>query len=166
MARTKKSQTTTTEAAAAAPVGRSRKRTVLTGVVVVAAVAGAYVFGSGRGGSAEEVHAEATTTTTVHVREVGPVVDLPAMNLNLDDGHFLRVAVSVALREGAGEEDVAAFNLAIAQDLVVSTLSGRSVERLATAQGRNQAKRALRTALADEFADLVEAVYFTDFVTQ
>jgi flagellar FliL protein len=134
--------------------------------IIIAAVAavgiGGYVYGSGSAPAATAV----TTTTLPPALALGPMVDMPAVNLNLADGHYLRVAVTLALAPDVGEEEAKAFNGAVAKDLTVSTLSGRKVEELATAKGRDDAKEELAKEIEAAYGEMIVGVFFTDFVTE
>jgi flagellar FliL protein len=144
---------------------KKSKKKLIIGVAAVAVVGGGgYYFGAGSSSSAAA--AVTTTTTMAPALALGPIVDLPAINLNLVDGHFLRVAVSLAMAPEMTPEEVKEFNGAVAKDLVVETLSGRTIEELSTPEGRQTAKEELTGAIEEAYGEMVEEVLFTDFVMQ
>ena len=161
----KKQQAPNPDAAGGEEEPKKSKKKLIIGVVAAAAVgAGGYVYGAGS--SSNAAAAVTTTTTIAPALALGPIVDLPAINLNLVDGHFLRVAVSLAMSAEMTPEEVKEFNGAVAKDLVVETLSGRTMEELSTPEGRRTAKEELSTAIRESYGEMIEEVLFTDFVMQ
>ena len=174
------SPTTTEEPdASEAPKKKSKKKLFIAVGLVVVLAGSAYMF-LGRGGAAD---ADATTADTVEVEapaalEYTEIVDLPAININLADGHYLRVAVSLGLHaleeEAAAEEGHAAAEvtdgpsipIAPAEDLVVALFSGRTMESLTTPEGRDEAKALLTTQIVEHYGETVAAVFLTEFVMQ
>lgn len=162
----------------AAEDGEKKKSPVkLIGMCVALAGAG-YMLG-GRGASATP--GSATTTTIVQLEGCAPgtdattahhnTLDLESMSINLNDGHFLRVTVSlglcpgvigVATGEGAGES----LNTAPAKDIIVSTLSGNSMTTLQEPEGRENIKELLTQRLANAYPEEVHEIYFLEFVMQ
>ncbi|MCX6520716.1 MAG: flagellar basal body-associated FliL family protein [Actinobacteria bacterium] len=158
--------------------GEKKKSPVkLIGMCVALAGVG-YMLG-GRGAAATP--ASATTTTIVQLEGCAPgtdamtaehnTLDLESMSINLNDGHYLRVTVSlglcpgvigVAAGEGAGEP----LNAAPAKDIIVSTLSGNSMATLQEPEGRENIKELLAQRLANAYPDEVHEVYFLEFVMQ
>jgi len=154
-----------------------KKLFIAIGLVVVLALV-AYML-LGRGGA----EADVATGDTVHVEapaalEFTEIVDLPAININLADGHYLRVAVSLglhALEEEAAAEgghapaevsDEPSIPIAPAEDLVVALFSGRTMESLTTVEGRDEAKALLTTQIIEHYGETVAAVFLTEFVMQ
>ena len=141
----------------------------------------AYMF-LGRGGGADADAATAGTGDTVAVEapialEFSEIVDLPAININLADGHYLRVAVSlglhapeeeaVAAEHGAAEAtDEPSIPIAPAADLVVAIFSGRTMDSLATPEGREEAKALLTAQIVEHYGETVASVFLTEFVMQ
>jgi flagellar FliL protein len=162
-------------------------RLVLMAGLCVAMMGGGYVLG-GRGGAAEGAATEAgdgtesmaegehgesvegtageACTPTTEPPELGHVVDLEPMNVNLAEGHYLRVAVSLELGHEVELEEPSEFPSAPAKDIVVSTLSGRTVAELATPEGRDMVKTELEEAIVDRYHGDVHAVFLTEFVMQ
>lgn len=114
-------------------------------------------------------------------RSVATVVELPApeaveslapLSLNLADGHYMRIGLSVglvAVEDKDGNEIDAVLEPALAAELtdsLITHISGRPVADFATAEDRD----VLRDELLESFHQLssgsVVEVYFTEFVTQ
>lgn len=137
--------------------------------------AGYFVGGGGGGGSSSAPVAEATEVVEEEEHhELGTLVALDAVNVNLADGHFLRVAVSLELSEEKSEYVAAKvkkdktykFPSAPASDLVLTTYSGRSMEELKSPEGREAARLALVEAIDGVYHGDVIALYLTEFVMQ
>ena len=137
----------------------------------------------GRGGAADaDVATDGSTADTVEVEapaalEFTEIVDLPAININLADGHYLRVAVSLGLHaveeeeaaEGGHAAEVAegpSIPIAPAADLVVANFSGRTMASLTTTEGREEAKAALTAQIIEHYGATVVTVFLTEFVMQ
>ncbi|MEX1107055.1 MAG: flagellar basal body-associated FliL family protein [Ilumatobacteraceae bacterium] len=156
--------------------GEKKKRSplVIIGLCVVLAGVG-YMLGGRKAGAAEGA-AAVTTTTIVQLEGCTEgidaataehkTVDLPAMNINLTDGHYLRVTVSLGLCPDVVLVEGSEFESAPAQDLIVSTLSGNSMTVLADPAGREQVKELLTKKIASAYPDEVHEIYFLEFVMQ
>lgn len=153
--------------------GKKSKKKLIVLVLLCASLAGAgYKLGGG-GASAEGV---ATTTTIVQLEgckegtdatEVEPnVVDLPKMNLNLADGHYLSVAVSLNLCPDVVVTAEEPMQTAPAKDIIMSTLSGSSMAVLQTPEGREEARKLLLERLSEEYEEVVYGLFFVEFVMQ
>ena len=171
MAKKKKSAPAETDGEAEG--GKKSKKKLIVLVLLCASLAGAgYKLGGG-GASAEGV---ATTTTIVQLEgckegtdatDVEPnVVDLPKMNLNLADGHYLSVAVSLNLCPDVLVTPAEPMQTAPAKDIIVSTLSGSSMAVLQTPEGRDEARKLLLERLSEEYEDIVYGLFFVEFVMQ
>lgn len=169
----KKSKSAPAETEGEAEGGKKSKKKLIVLVLLCASLAGAgYKLGGG-GASAEGV---ATTTTIVQLEgckegtdatEVEPnVVDLPKMNLNLADGHYLSVAVSLNLCPDVLVTPEEPLQTAPAKDIIVSTLSGSSMAVLQTPEGRDEARKLLIERLSEEYEDIVYGLFFVEFVMQ
>ena len=126
----------------------------------------------GRGGGGRRRCATDQTADTVAVEapaalEFSEIVDLPAININLADGHYLRVAVSLGLHAVEEEEaaegghgaaevtDEPSIPIAPAADLVVANFSGRTMASLATPEGREEAKALLTAQIVEHYGATV-----------
>ena len=144
-------------------------------MISIALVAAGYFVG-GRGGSTAPA-AAVTATTVAHEPEVETIVDLEAVNVNLADGHYLRVAISIGMgashdaeASGGGghsaTETATTEPTAPAADLVLSTFSGKTMDELSTLEGRIAARDHLLEGLKEFYGDEVITVFFTEFVMQ
>jgi flagellar FliL protein len=145
-------------------------------MISIALVAAGYFVG-GRGGGGT---ATTTVTSVVSVQEEEPevehIIDLEPMNVNLADGHYLRIAISIGMAaeehaeesgggHGAAETETTEPT-APAADLVLSTFSGKSMTELQTLEGRIHAREALQEGLKEFYGEGVLTVFFTEFVMQ
>lgn len=156
------------------------KRMLTAGVMSVAMLGGGYFIGGMMSGGEEAAPAaEAAPEEDIveEKAELGDLKSMEAVNVNLQEGHFLRVAVTLEVvheekedsgggGHGAEEEEEEVFPTAPAADLVLSTFSGRSMDELATAAGRNAARETLLDAIVEIYGEKVSSLYFTEFVMQ
>lgn len=165
------------------PPRRSRVRSLLTLGLCAGLAAGGYVLG---GFTARAGEPAPTATVTIEGEDgpvpvefdeswcegvgvtpvLGEVIDLPPMNVNLADQHYLRVAVSLGFEQGAADTDPETFRPAPAQDIVLTVLSGRAVSELRSAEGREAVRQELTDRIVAHYGDEVMAVYLTEFVMQ
>jgi flagellar basal body-associated protein FliL len=152
---------------------KKKKNPLVIGGLCVALAGVGYMLGGRKAGAQDS---SAPTTTIVQLEgcvegtDASAVehraVDLPAMNITLTDGHYLKVTASLALCPDVvlpeGEELVTAP----AKDIIVSTLSGNSMTVLQEEEGREQAKELLTELLRKAYPDEVYEVYFLEFVMQ
>lgn len=129
---------------------RSRGRTVLVLLLVVALVTGAAWWFLLRPASAEPAP------------EPGEVVALEPIQVNLADGHYLRIGIALQATVEVEEE----LEGSKALDATIELFTGRRQEDLARKPYRDELKEKLEHALEEEYHGEVMGVYFTDFVTQ
>lgn len=91
----------------------------------------------------------------------GDVVALDPIQVNLADGHYLRLGLALQLTEGTAEVDGSK-----ALDLSIDLFTGRPADRLGQPAYREQLKEKLEAKLEKSYEGEVMGVYFTDFVTQ
>jgi flagellar FliL protein len=132
---------------APAAAGGRRKVLLLVVAVAVLAAAGWWFVRPFSGGQVEPVP--------------GEVLTLEAVQVNLADGHFLRVGLALQLVEGA--EPVEGSQ---ALDATIDLFSGRDMADLAATRTRHRLKDALLRELRTRYHDEVLALYFTEFVMQ
>ncbi len=156
------------------------KRLVMIAALCVGLLGGGYVLGGkmsspsvaaddGTTDSAEpgaDPDADTESESEEHDSEVGVVVDLEAVNINLADNHYLRVAISLGLSPEVELEEPEEFHTAPASDLLLDAFSGRSIDELATPTGRDGARQELLSAIEEHYHGEVTAVFFTEFVMQ
>lgn len=93
--------------------------------------------------------------------EPGEVMALESIQINLAEGHYLRVGIALQLTASAHEAEGSK-----ALDATIELFSGRSVDELALPDQREELKHDLEKELEHAYHGDVMGVYFTDFVTQ
>lgn len=152
------------------------KKSLLPIVVIgVVMLGGGYFVGGMMSGGSEPVPVAdaAEAEPEAEKVELGHLEALEAVNVNLADGHFLRIAVTLEIHSdekeasgGHGGEEAAAFATAPAADLVLTTFSGQSMEELSTVEGRESAREHLLEKVIEKYGETVTSLYFTEFVMQ
>lgn len=128
---------------------KSKKKLLIMVVapVLVIALAGYWFFLKPSGGKEEP--------------KPGEVVTLEPLQVNLAQGHYLRVGVALQLVEGATEVDGSK-----ALDATIELFSGHSVNDVSEVKERKELKGELEKELDHLYEGQVMGVYFTEFVTQ
>ncbi|MBM6401452.1 flagellar basal body-associated FliL family protein [Phycicoccus sonneratiae] len=146
--------------AAAAAEPAKKKKPLLLVIVVVLALAGGGGWYFLKGSSGEDKAAEP-------VVESGPVVDLESMTLNLSDGRYLKIGLSLEVTEeanaAAGSEGV---NGAKARDAAITILGQHTYDQMLVPKQRAAAVKALTTEIEKRYDGDVLDVYVTEFVMQ
>jgi flagellar FliL protein len=140
-------QTAEIDVAEAAPRGRKKLLLVVLVLLVAAAGAGYWFF--------LRPPADAPP-------EPGAVLKLDAIQVNLTQGHYLRVGIALQASKDASAE----LDGSKALDATIGLFSGQDMDRLQQTSYRNRLKRTLEHRLDEEYDGEVIGVYFTDFVTQ
>jgi flagellar FliL protein len=127
------------------------KKKLLLVVLVLALVGGAgyWFFLKPAGGAEKEP-------------EPGAVVKLDAIQINLADAHYLKVAIALQASKDAGKE----LDGSQALDETIDLFSGQSMDDLSRRSFREKMKKELEHRLDEAYEGEVIGVYFTDFVTQ
>lgn len=147
------------------PPPKNRSLTVPAIVLAVAVLGAAYLFTQGDGdGGTTNVAATPTTVSS----ELGEVVSLDPITLNLTGGDILRVGIALQLAEGVPDaadatENPAAFG-AKALDETIIVMGGYTKAELLAKGGIADAKAKLSARVAELYHDTVIAVYFTQLV--
>ena len=94
----------------------------------------------------------------------GAFVAMDATTLNLQDGHYLKLAVAIQLVKGKATPT--SFETSKAAALVITEFSNRSVAELSTQAGRGRLTAELLGSLKSAYPGEVYQVYLTQFVTQ
>ncbi|WP_152192548.1 flagellar basal body-associated FliL family protein [Georgenia satyanarayanai] len=128
--------------------GRGRLLVVLAAVLAVVAV-GAFVF------------LRPSEPAAPEEPEVGDTVTIEPRNINLADGHYLRLGFAIELV--AEVEEIAT---AQATDIAIALFTGRTVAEVNDPVRREELKAELSERLVEAYDGEVLTVYFTDFVTQ
>ena len=149
------------------------KSKIIIIVAVVALGAGGYIMGTKSSAAPADPNATTTTAlqkpgckTTSAKPGVKVQVDLPSMSINLKDGHYLRVAVSLGMCDDVVISEAEPFPSAEAKDIVVATFSGGDMEELSTEAGREEAKESLNRQVREAYPGEVYEVFFSEFVMQ
>ena len=127
---------------------RSKKPLVIVLVVVLALAAAAWWFMIRPAGADE-------------APKPGEVLQLEPIQVNLQDGHYLKIGIALQAVEGA--EHVEGSK---ALDATIEMFSGRNMADLADTKRRARLKEQLVEELEHRYHGEVMEVYFTDFVTQ
>jgi len=93
----------------------------------------------------------------------GIVLPLEAINLNLADGHYLKLGMALQMIEGGGHGEPDGSH---ALDIAIAQFSGKSIKELASSEAREKAKAKLLHAIEEAYHHEVMDVYFTEFVMQ
>lgn len=125
-------------------------------IIIVAAVV--VLLGGGAGGYFAFFRGPSTPPPP----EPGKVVALDAITLNLADGHFLKLKLSLQATADAKEEPDGSKAL----DIAISEFSNRPVAELSSNAARDKAKSELREKISKAYDGEVMDVYFTEFVMQ
>lgn len=91
----------------------------------------------------------------------GEVVSLEPIQINLADGHYLRIGVALQFSADAAHPEGSK-----ALDAVIETFSGLDQAELVKASHREELKHELEEKLHHGYHGEVLEVYFTEFVTQ
>jgi flagellar FliL protein len=92
----------------------------------------------------------------------GAVVKLEAIQVNLADGHYLRIGIALQATDEVKEE----LDGSKALDATIELFTGQRQEQLARKPYRDGLKEKLEHRLEEAYEGEVMQVYFTDFVTQ
>ncbi|GGC01652.1 flagellar basal body-associated FliL family protein [Cellulomonas carbonis] len=138
--------------------GGSRKKLVMIVLAVLLLGGGAgWYFLMGPGAGAEEAAEE-------HAPEPGEVLTIDSININLADGHYLRIGLALQMTaDAAGHGEIQA---APALDHAIALYSGRPVTEVASPEGREALKAELLHRLEEPYHEGVMDLYFTEYVTQ
>lgn len=151
---------TATAAAPAADAGPvKKKKPMLLVIVLVLALAGGGGWYFLTGSSGEEAAA-------APVVESGPVVDLEAMTLNLSDGRYLKIGLSLEVTEEAAHATEEGVNGAKARDAAISILGQSTYDEMLVPRSRAAAIKELSAEIEERYEGEVLHVYVTEFVMQ
>jgi len=139
--------TAATEAAAPEKKG-GKKKLVIMLVALLAIGGGAYWFFLKPAPAPKEP-------------EKGEVVTMEPIQVNLAEGHYLKIGIALQLTATAHEADGSA-----ALDATIDLFSGKDMSELTRLESREKLKHELEKELEHEYHGDVMDVYFTDFVTQ
>ena len=139
------------EAGTAAEAAKGGKKKLLIGIVVLllAVGGGAYWFVLKPSGPSKP--------------QPGVVAPLDQIQINLADGHYLRLGLALQLTKSAGKEAVDGSK---ALDAAIDIFSGLPVAEVNKRSSREKLRTELDNDLEKKYDGDVMDVYFTEFVTQ
>lgn len=156
----KSSSSAVEEVEAPAKKGKGKLMGIVVGVLVLVIAGGAYWFLMGPG-AASGAEGEAAVVEEPEP-EPGEVLAIEAISINLAGGHYLRIGLGLQQTAEVAEE----LNPALALDHAIALYSGRTVEEVASAEGREALKAELLAELEEAYHHEVMDVYLMDYVTQ
>jgi flagellar protein FliL len=135
---------------------------VLVILLLVGVVGGMAVSKMVLGGSAE------AGTEAEPPPEPGEVAAIDAININLADGHFLRIGVGAQLTKEVTvkPEAWAETEGTKVRDAIIEVFSGRDMTELSTAEGRKAAVHELTELAMERTEKQVMGIYLSEFVMQ
>jgi len=120
-------------------------------------------------GSASSTSAKATSTDDPEAdpaaepaptEVAGKLVTVDPITINLANGHYLKVGLALQATADAGEE----VSGSKAMDALITEFSGKTVDELATQEGRDAAKKALTKLIKKAYEKKVYLIFWTTFV--
>ncbi|UDY24058.1 flagellar basal body-associated protein FliL [Nocardioides sp. Kera G14] len=97
----------------------------------------------------------------------GAVLKLDSLQINLTDGHYLRVGIALQFTDKVAAEAVTEIDGSKALDAEIATFSGLSMAQVMAKGARDSFKAQLLAQLKKRYEDEpVMDVYYTEFVTQ
>jgi len=92
----------------------------------------------------------------------GQIMSLDSTQINLADGHYLKIGIALQLTTDAGAE----VDGSKALDDTIDLFTGRDLGFVSTSKHRRELKTELAKRLGKDYDGDVMGVYFTEFVTQ
>jgi flagellar FliL protein len=148
----------------AAPKGGKKKKLIMIGAAVGVVVLGAaywFLLGPGKAPATPTDPALATASPQP-TYELGAVLAIDSISINLQGGHYLRLGLGLQLIKSVKESP----DKAKALDAAIALFSGHTTEELADPTVREDLKKQLGEKLLELYDGEVVSVYYTDFVTQ
>ena len=148
-----------TDEAEAKPRRRWVRFAIIGVVLLIILGGGAYLFLKPKG---------AKTPAKV---ELGIIQQVTATQVNLAEGHYLRIGIGMQLTKKAATDTSeggtdAGVDTSKALDALISVYSGLPIEQVDQATTREQLKQKLADDLKQIYNGDVVGVYYTEFVTQ
>ena len=148
--------TATVPVAVPEPKAKGKKSLIMLVVAAVVLAGAAYFFFLKPSGSAAATEPVA-----------GPVVDLEPLTLNLADGRFLKVGLSLQeTADAASSHGKDPLSGAKARDAAIGIFGQRTYAELLSPKGREAARKALDAEVKKRYEGEVMKVYLTEFVMQ
>jgi len=136
----KKSSEKAAPAAEEAPAKSGGLLRTIVIVFLLIGIAGVGFVMGGRGGAAPAAPAAADGAPAEAEKEAekekkGPIVEMEPINVNLAEGHYLRIAVALGLSPEVKLKEPEEFDKAAASDVVLGTFSGMAMADLTSTEG-------------------------------
>lgn len=145
----------------AAKGGSKKKLLIIVLAVLLVGGGGAgWFFLMGPGAAKGEEHAEEPAP------EPGEVLTIESININLADGHYLRIGMALQMTVESASSGHGEVQAAPALDHAIALYSGRPVTEVASPEGREALKAELLHRLEEPYHGGVMGLYFTEYVTQ
>lgn len=146
------------------PKKGGKRVVILAAIIVAIAVLGGGAMAGGFLGGSEEAEASPTPEPTATAMELGNVVELDSVTLNLagDDNHFLKLGVAIETDPSVGEEPPTAP----VYDVVIDQFSDYTFEQLSEPSFRDSTKEQMLQRLSEIYGSDIVRVYYTEFVMQ
>ena len=103
---------------------------------------------------------DGTDSTPTSTFVAGKIIVMDTITINLANGHFLKIGLGLQATADAGEE----VTTSKAMDAAITEFSGKTVDELATKDGREAARKALIKLCKKAYEGKVYDVYYTTFV--
>ena len=146
--------------------GGGRSNLVPAVLLTLGLLGGGYFMGP----AAQEAKVAAANPKPEEDLVAGEVATMEPININLAEGHFLRVGIGLQLVEGVDVKAYTAGKTSKANDIVIAELGGHAVAEMSTPEGYKKMKEALKEKIvkAYETPDGKEVmdIYITNFVMQ
>ena len=130
---------------------KPKLKKLLVLVVLLAVVGGAVWFFLLRGGP-----------STPKAPEKGAVVAIEPININLADGHYLKLGFALQLSKGAKAD----LDTSQALSIAIDQLTGQSMDQLSKTAERRKAVETLTKAIEKAYGEEVIGLYPTTLVMQ
>jgi len=138
---------------AAAPK-KDKKKLIIIAVVALVALGGAYKF---------VLAPKPTAAAAKPAPKPGAVLTLDPVNVNLADGHYLKVGFTLQATSDAGEE---VADGAKALDSAINIFSGQDITALEDKKQLAKVKQELLKEVEKRYDAKVMDIYYTTFVVQ
>ena len=144
--------------------GGKKKKLIMIGAAVgVVVLVAAYWFLAGPGkATAAPTDPASATASAAPVYDLGAVLTIDSISINLQGGHYLRLGMGLQLIKSVKETP----DKSKALDAAIALFSGHTTEELADPTIREDLKKQLGEKLFELYDGDVVSVYYTDFVTQ
>ncbi len=144
---------------------------VVVAVVNIVLIGGGFFFLTGSKDAAADgdVAKSKKKTKSAATKEMGPLVNLDGFVVNLEQGErtrYLKTALTVALADEAAKEQFEKSKMLVRNE-VLMYLSSLDIEKMKGVKQKKAIQSKLKKLINKRLkSDIVDGVYFTEFVTQ